>query len=677
MGDPSPQHSTPMATMASSTKKAESELQCAIRLHQQGQLAEAEAAYRSLLKSVPGHFDGQYLLAQLMHAQGRNIEALDLISGAMRTKNNSVVMTNYGAVLAELGRFDEALAYIDSAIALKPNNTWAVYNRGNVLKKLHRAEDALASFDQAIALQPDFVEALNNRGIILMELRRFDEALASFDNVIMLRPDYVRAFNNKGNILMELQRFEDALASYNKAISLSPGFAEAFNNRGITLQKLGHLDEALASYDKSIELKPDNTEAFTNRGNVLREFNRLDDALVSYHEAITIEPTNAEAFNNRAATLMELGRLDAAQKAAEQAIELAPRKPRYYHTLGNIRGYGAGDARIVAMEELVRDVRCLSIDDRIELHFALAKAYEDLGKSESAFDQLLAGNALKRQQITYDEAKSLGALNEARAVFTSEFIRTRQNVGYRLSVPVFIVGMPRSGSTLVEQILASHPRVFGGGELKHFQKAVEDIYKKLRRSTPAPMQGLSDEDFRELGDRYLAAVESLAPSAARITDKMMANFNFAGLIHLALPSAFIIHTVRDPIDTCVSCFSKLFNDEALNYTYDLAELGRYYRHYQALMAHWHKVLPPGRILNVQYEDIVGDLEGQVRRIIEYCGLDWDPRCLNFHLTERPVRTFSTTQVRKPIYNTAVGRWRAYEQSLKPLLTELGIVAIAR
>jgi tetratricopeptide (TPR) repeat protein len=663
--------------VASSTKKAESELQCAIRLHQQGQLAEAEAAYRSLLKSVPGHFDGQYLLAQLMHAQGRNIEALDLLSAAMRTKNDSVVMTNYGAVLAELGRFDEALAYFDTAIARKPNNTWAVYNRGNVLKKLHRAEDALASFDQAIALQPDFVEALNNRGIILMELRRFDEALASFDNVIRLRPDYVRAFNNKGNILMELQRFEDALASYDKAISLSPGFAEAFNNRGITLQKLGHLDEALASYNKSIELKPDNTEAFTNRGNVLREFNRLDDALVSYHEAITIEPTNAEAFNNRAATLMELGRLDAAQKAAERALELAPRKPRYYHTLGNIRGYGTGDACIVAMEELVRDVRCLSIDDRIELHFALAKAYEDLGKSESAFDQLLAANALKRQQIRYDEAKSLGALNEARAVFTSEFIRRRQTVGYRLSVSVFIVGMPRSGSTLVEQILASHPRVFGGGELKHFQKAVEDIYKRLRRSRPAPMQGLTDEDFSELGDRYLAAIESLAPGAARITDKMMANFALAGLIHLALPSAFIIHTVRDPVDTCVSCFSKLFNDEALNYTYDLAELGRYYRHYQTLMTHWHKVLPPGRILNVQYEDIVGDLEGQARRIIEYCGLDWDPRCLNFHLTERPIRTFSTTQVRKPIYNTAVGRWRAYEQFLKPLLTELGIAAIAR
>ena len=185
---------------------------------------------------------------------------------------------------------------------------------------------------------------------------------------------------------------------------------------------------------------------------------------------------------------------------------------------------------------------------------------------------------------------------------------------------------------------------------------------------------MTDDDFRDLGARYLAEIERLAPDSIRITDKMPTNFIFAGLIHLALPNAAIIHTVRDPVDTCLSCFSKLFT-EGQHHTYDLAELGRYYRHYQALMAHWHRVLPPDRILDVRYEDVVADLEGQARRIIAHCGLDWDPRCLAFHQTERPVRTASAAQVRQPIYNSAVGRWRVHEEALRPLLASWVLQAV--
>jgi len=188
---------------------------------------------------------------------------------------------------------------------------------------------------------------------------------------------------------------------------------------------------------------------------------------------------------------------------------------------------------------------------------------------------------------------------------------------------------------------------------------------------PELMSGMTGEDYRDLGARYLAEIERLAPDSVRITDKALGNFLFAGLIHLALPKAQIIHTVRDPLDTCLSCFSKLFN-EGQNHTYDLAELGRYYRHYQALMAHWHHVLPPGRILDVRYEDVVADLEGQARRIIAHSGLNWDPRCLAFHQTERPVLTASAAQVRQPIYNSAVGRWRVHEEALGPLFAELSI-----
>ena len=369
---------------------------------------------------------------------------------------------------------------------------------------------------------------------------------------------------------------------------------------------------------------------------------------------------------------MQLGHLSEARAALERAVRLAPRNAKHRYDLGQITRFVGGDPRVAEMEQLARD-SALSVGERIALHFALAKAYEDTGRHAEAFRQWLDGNALKRQQITYNEAATLSVLDRVQTVFTSEFIRTWQNVGHPSSVPVFIIGMPRSGSTLVEQILASHPQVFGGNELTRFHKAAQGIRTTPGGSTTFPerVSGMTGEDYRDLGTRYLAEIERLAPGAAHITDKMLNNFIFAGLIHLALPNAPIIHTIRDPVDTCLSCFSKLFTEEQ-NHTYDLADLGRYYRHYQALMAHWHRVLPPGRILDVRYEDVVADLEGQARRIIAHCGLDWDPRCLAFHQTVRPVRTASVTQVRQPIYNSAVGRWRVHEEFLGPLLAELGL-----
>jgi hypothetical protein len=265
----------------------------------------------------------------------------------------------------------------------------------------------------------------------------------------------------------------------------------------------------------------------------------------------------------------------------------------------------------------------------------------------------------------------LGELDRAQQVFSPGFMRAARGTGEPSAKPIFIVGMPRSGTSLVEQILASHPLVVGGGELKLFERAMDDIRSAMPETCRYPELALqmSDEHFQELGGRYLAAIGRLAPAASHITDKMPTNFVFAGLIHLALPNATIIHAVRDPVDTCISCFSKLFTEGNFQ-TYDLAELGRYCRHYQDLMAHWHQVLPAGRILDVVYEDTVADLEGTARRILAHCGLPWDERCLDFHSTERVVRTSSAAQVRKPIYASSVGRRGAYRAMLGPLLAEL-------
>jgi hypothetical protein len=256
-------------------------------------------------------------------------------------------------------------------------------------------------------------------------------------------------------------------------------------------------------------------------------------------------------------------------------------------------------------------------------------------------------------------------------VFTKDFLRSHENRGEQSRLPIFVIGMPRSGTTLIEQILASHPQVFGAGELALFDQAAGALRDSLPGQPPYPdmAEAMSGEDFGKVGAIYLERLTQLAPDAHRIVDKMPGNFLLAGLIHLALPNATIIHAVRDPVDTCVSCYSLLFNDQ--KYSYDLSELGRYYWHYQSLMAHWHGVLPPGRILDVRYEELIGDLEGVARRIVAQCGLPWDERCLDFHRTSRMVNTPSATQVRKPIYRSSIGRWRRYKALLSPLLAELG------
>jgi hypothetical protein len=320
---------------------------------------------------------------------------------------------------------------------------------------------------------------------------------------------------------------------------------------------------------------------------------------------------------------------------------------------------------------LAANSAALSIADQTHLHFALAKAYESLAQPETAFRHLLDANRLKRQQLVYDEAGTLGIMNRLRDLIDSDFIRTHEGGGDPSALPIFIVGMTRSGTTLIEQILASHPQVFGAGELQLFDQMAGAIRNLLPGvpAFPEMMQGMSAEHFRLLAALYLDGIGRHAPGALRITDKMTVNFLFVGLIHLVLPNATIIHAVRDPIDTCVSCFSVHFT-KAHEHTYDLAELGRYHRHYQALMAHWHQVLPPGRIMDVRYEELVGDPEGVARRIVDHCGLAWDPRCLDFHRNGRPVRTASATQVRKPIYKDSVARWRKYEAFLGPLLAEL-------
>ncbi len=609
-----------------------------LALHQAGRLADAEKTYKKILAMQPDHFDSLHLLGVIFHQRGNHAEAVHQIGRALRRD---------------------------------PNNIFALNNRGVAFKELKRFEEALASYDRALAVRPDYVEALSNRSHALNELKRFEEALASCGRALALQPDYAPALLNRGVSLHELKRFEEALASYDHALAVRPDFVEALSNRGNTLKELKRFEEALMSFDRALAVRPDYTEALSNRGLALHELRRFEEALASYEHALMLQPNFADAHHNRGVTLKILGRLADARRAVERAIQLAPRNASYFLNLSEIGQFVAGDPHVAMMEDLAPNIGSLPVEQQVDLHFALAKAYEDIGRRDESFRRLLAGNALKRQQINYDETKTLADFENITAVFTPELMRTLQDVGEPSSVPLFIIGMPRSGTTLIEQILASHPQVFGAGELPNLGNAVDSMRstRGITISFREVMLNLSGEHLRRLGARYVSEITRLAPNVTYITDKMPSNFFFVGLIHLALPKARIIHVVRDPVDTCLSCFSTLFADGQYH-AYDLSELGRYYRSYQTLMQHWHRVLPPGRILDVRYEDVVADLEGQARRIIAHCGLEWSTHCLAFHEAKRPVLTASLAQVRRPIYSSSIGRWRAYEPFLRPLLAEL-------
>jgi hypothetical protein len=387
-----------------------------------------------------------------------------------------------------------------------------------------------------------------------------------------------------------------------------------------------------------------------------------------YRAALAIAPSDVTAHSKLGDAMLALGRTREASIAMERAAALAPRHAGYFWNLANARRFSEDDPHFAAMKKLAGKIDQLNAEERIDLHFALGKAFGDIGHPRRSFQHVLEGNALMRQRVLYDEPKALARFDRVRATFTPGLMCEKAGLGDPTSTPVFIVGMPRSGTTLIEQIIASHPKVFGAGELRELPRLAESLHGPNTTVFPEVVSSMSDDALRPLGGDYLRAIRRLAPGAERITDKMPGNFLLIGLIRMALPNARIIHARRDIRDTAFSCFSLLFSRGQV-YSYDLAELGRYCRAYLRLMEHWRELLPDA-MLEVQYEDLVEDFESQARRMIAYCGLDWNDACLNFHQTERSVQTASATQVRRPIYRTSIGRWRVHEESLRPLLDAL-------
>jgi Tfp pilus assembly protein PilF len=554
------------------------------------------------------------------------------------------------------GHHELAVDMISHAIAI--NATEAAYhsNLGGVLQAQGKLDEAAACFEQALALRPDWAEVHSNFGNVLHAQGKFDEAVASQERALALKPDFTEAWSNLGNARQAQGNLDEAVACYERALAIQPDYADAQNNLGGVLASQEKTGEAIAHLERALALKPDFASAHNNLANVFASQDRAEDAVVHYERALALKPDYAHAHNNLANIFKHQGKFEEAAAHYGRAISIQPDYSEAHYGRAEITSFERGGADLAALEALA--VR----NDRY-IHFALAKALEDCGDYPRAWEHFRQGNALKRAQVDYDEDAVLESLDQIAAVFDSALFDRFEQPGDPSAVPIFVLGMPRSGSTLVEQILAGHPQIHAAGELMALEK--------MTANYPQCVPELDAAAVRSLGHAYLDVLPPLADGKVHIVDKLSGNFLRIGLIRLMLPNARIIHTRRDPIDTCVSCYSKLFTF-GLSFSYDLAELGRYYRHYSDLMAHWRSMLPPTAMLEVCYENVVNDLEGQARRLIDYCGLPWDDRCISFHKTNRPVKTASAVQVRKPLFRSSLQRWRHYEAGLAPLLRELGV-----
>ncbi|HUO99071.1 MAG TPA: sulfotransferase [Rhizomicrobium sp.] len=611
-------------------------LEHAMTLHEAGRLADAERAYAAVLSGEPA-----------------NVEAL----------------LRFGVLRLQQGHAEESLALTARALALDPQSAEALSNLATALHVMRRHEEAIGHYTKALAHDPEFAEAHYGLGTSLMALRRLEESVRAFERALAIDPDYVEALCGLGAALQDLKRPEPSSRAFLRAAALAPDLADAHHGLGLAWSALHRDEDAVASFGRAIALRPGSAEAHNHLGLALQKLDRYGEALASYDAALALRPDYAEVLVNRGKALAELGRGPEADEAFERAFRLDPAKPGSCHALAMARTVAPGDECVAALEKLLAGESALRPEERVLVHFALGKAYGDLGERDRGFEHILTANAIKRGLTPYDEKATLATIEAIGAAFTPEFVERLRGAGHPSGAPVFIVGMPRSGSTLTEQILASHPAVLARGERFDFAAAVRSAgLDATAADFPLRLRNIDRERLGAIGSDYVARISREAPAAARrITDKMLANFCAAGLIHLALPNARILHTRRDPVDTCLSCFSTMFEQP---FAYDLGELGRYYRTYERLMDRWRSILPAGVMMDVQYEDVVGDLEGQARRIVAHCGLEWSDRCLSFHEAARPVKTASVNQVRRAIYKSSVGRWRPDAGVLRPLLEAL-------
>ncbi len=531
----------------------------------------------------------------------------------------------------------------------------------------HLAE-AEQLYRRVINTSPDFHPAYHSLGLLAYKVGKPTLAVDLITHAITLDNKIAFYHCNLCEMLRQQGRLDEAVNAGRQAIALAPDDTNALYNLGLVQADCKDWSAAVESYQRVLELNPGHGLASNNMGAALEAMGKMDEALEAYTRAVAINPQHAEAQNNMGAIYSERGMLDEARDCFSDAIKAQSDFIEPYYNLSSLKTFTVNDTHLTGLKKLQGQVGHLSADAQIRYYFALGKAFEDIAEYDRAFSAYNRGNRLKFSSLTYNEARADAVLARIKTLFDSTLFETCPGSDNEDATPVFIVGIPRSGTTLIEQILASHASVYGAGELKDLHETITTAvpHTPEERFFEHCQPGLSEFDFRAMANAYLQQIRAKSPQALYITDKMPANFFYIGFIYLMFPRARIIHAMRDPMDSCLSCFARLFN-ETMDFAYNLQTLGNYYVRYRQLMQHWQSVVPADNILEVHYEDIVVDVESQTRRMLEYIDLPWDDACLAFYENKRLVKTASVAQVRQPIYSTSVARWQHFSKHLDPLM----------
>lgn len=647
----------------------------ALGFHESGALQRAEHLYREVLRQQPRH-----------------AQALNML----------------GVIGCQTGHLPAGTGLLRQALELEPDNPEFNNNLGMALLQGGDAPAAIASFERAVRARPRFAEAHFNLANALLGTGEHDGAEKHFRKALRARPDYHDALNNLGNLLRERGRAEEAAQHLRKAVRLETGFAPGHYNLALALQAAGRHDEAVEAFRRSLALDDAATQVWEALGHCCRQHGALDDAAEAFDRALAIEPESSRLLNALGIVRYAQTRVEDARALFARAVAAMPEDPvslnhlgmahaalgdrpeaeaLFEHAIAAQPAYGDPYRHLAELELPVERRRELAgriearlrnrpaqsgpaDEQRVDLEFALGKLYDDLGEYDRAFDAWVSANAAKRRSVRFNADAQARFIERLIEVFDAAFFETNAAYGDASELPVFIVGMPRSGTTLVEQILASHPQAHGAGELTFFPEHVPALARTLGASKPFPLcvQGRMAE-VAALAPRYLALLGERGGEALRVTDKMPYNFLYLGIIATLFPRAQIVHCRRDPVATCFSIFTRNLAGSH-PYAYDLGDLAAAYAGYRKLMAHWRAVLG-ARLLDFDYEALLDDQAGQTRRLLAHVGLPWDARCLEFHRTGRAVTTASQWQVRQPLGDRGRDHWRRYADRLAPLVCALG------
>ncbi len=658
-----------------------------------GDYAAAEQAARLSIDKDADDPDAWLNLGTALVKLGRKEEAVKAWEKALAINPDfAFAWNNLGNVLRDMGHLKDSVEKCRKALALEPEYPEALNNLGNALVDLGDLEEAQEHYVQAVTLKPDYKEAHNNLAINYLKLSRYadaknharialsykddyldallslslahralgemEEAEKAIEAALKLQPESAEVRIDLADILFMQDRYAEAEIELRKAQEYQPSTARVCIKLADVLERGNKPDEALKAIDEAININGEMPEAYLRKGQIYFLMNQPEEAEACFEKTLALKEDAAEAHLAFVDLHLARGDKDKARESFARAKAVTPDLPALFYMQTKLKTFTEDDADFQTMVKMAEKSDVYGLEHGATLHFALFSAYEDIGDYEKAFEHLLQANSLKRETVPYDADQQVENFSRIKQAYSKDFLAGFEGKGAASELPVFILGMPRSGTTLTEQIISSHADVYGAGELLYIG-LLDNLFGFL-----------NVDNARKQGEHYLEQVRTLdkTRSASRITDKMPGNFAHLGKIASILPQARIIHTRRHPLDTCLSCFKQSFA-RGQYWSYDLEELGRYYNEYLALMEHWREMCED-RFIDVDYETTVGDFETQARMMIDYVGLPWDEACLKPHKQKRTVLTASKMQVTKPIYTSSVKSWQRYEKQLEPLFAAL-------